>query len=1348
MKVFCRFAPPPADRPPTATATAASAAILGVNTSTGGHCCISRGSTEATLLMRAEGPSSAAATTAAASAITTGTRVSLADPVTLSKASFSCDGVFLPSVAAAATSGAMAAQQQQHLYDATCRCLLEPAPLLLEQKRRWDGSAPVPMAARRIYLAYGQTASGKTYSLFGETPTRPGAEGLSPSAGVVPRYLHDVFYSRNGTAQHRLGGTDSGSAAEDVFVDLSCFEVYSEVVTDLVALSVVLSASDFPYSTSTAGAARGSAGRRLSSKAPTDAAAAVPHSLRSSDLRRQLPVWVAHHLYCSEQQPDDADSYAQEELLCTRGESSVSEATARTAAAGAAAAPFVSSPTLSRFLKTEYKATEKQKVLRSLERARCTTFTEAQAVLQALLALRQACTTSRNQSSSRGHLVLCVQVYARAASDSPAGEWMMQHETAFVDLAGSESGKLTDVDVADVRASQVVHHQPKRRTQATTSAASSSRASSQHSRILLDTSMQSDVSSKQSGISISTTTTTNSAYHRSLLRPSPEEDKKAAQARRRRETRSINASLLALRKVFRALYEATHLSHIAVTRELAATTLTRRPPLRHAPFKDSALTAILEPFLVPQLSAAPPPSSTSPSSPSSAAAVHVVLLVCCSSRSVDFFETVSSLRLGAEASAVNPEVVLRALPVQQRERQHQPQLYACVTHSQSHHNSISCRHHGGSTCAVRVPHVLFRSASAPNQRLALTGDEDEVRKEDTFSGCASAPGISAAADTRLRRTSAACSAALSEPHDRCRPGEVIMSAADASRLRDEALQYKEMAQKLYKQCKSLCESYDECVDELRWYRVALSERDARVAELEAELAEVSHSHGADSSRRLQKPLPKSLQPRTPTESRNSATACGSPAARTPHSLPLQYRNREAAAEDESPKVIPTANNGGRLEENAAPAESATALVAARRMRATPTSSTAREDSERWMVSVSPFSTASLAAGTVVRTAVVPDDVERLEEAVGVDGSSVSVSDDTRWPRGRSSRSNSSSSSTGGQRCRSTIERQQQHARCVMNTFLARQIFPPDAPVKPTLSTSPSRASSSSPLLPTLSACGTVATASSTAQQQRQTRSHINYQENERGPCVLHEHESEGDGSPLTGKVHLAAGEPSRAKESIEGSAAIAATSAFLSAPLRQLHNTPRSSSSSSSADATASSSLKGRDIVSAVRSACDSVTVEPEADSAIFPSSAVPAAYEAVAPAASVSTLPATATWTKNLKSRSAVHTVSHDSPLQGTSRQAIAMSMDRNGELPHAEAAAGGDEEDAVEEVVIQLKEHEHCDSPLILAATCQSAETVRRVEKNRAPLMPPCRNSSLGAVASVPVTRPTSPLTQVYYL
>ncbi|KAG5485462.1 hypothetical protein LSCM1_07546 [Leishmania martiniquensis] len=1200
---------------------------------------------------------------------------------------------------AAATPAVIAAQQQQ-LYEVTCKSLLDPAPLPLEQQQRGCSRTPLPMAARRIYLAYGQTASGKTYSLFGGTSAWSGVKDLSPSAGVVPRYLHDVFSARP-------------SAADDVFVDISAFEVYNEATTDLVALSVMLSSSGTSCPTTDTAAV----GRRLRPNTSIDSGGGVAHSLRASDLRRQLPVCVAHHLYRSEQQLEDAGAYTHNNLSGTRSESSISELTGCTVSVGAAEIPLSSPPTLSQFLKTEYKATEKQQVLRALERARCTTFAEAQSVLQALLALRQERATGRNQSSSRGHLVLCVHVYAPAAGDSPAGEWIMQHETAFVDLAGSERGNLSEADVANVCNSTLMQHKTKRQGRAAATAASSSRAGSQHSRISLDVSLLSGTPSQHSAAShssprssFSPTTTTASAYHRSLLRPTPEEDKKAALERRRRETRFINASLLALRKVFRALHEATRLNHTAVPRGPAAT-LPRRPPLHHAPFKDSALTAILEPFLVPQ-----------------SATVHVALLLCCSSKSVDFFETVASLRLGAEATAVDPEVVLQALPVQQREQQQQ--LSARAAGLQSHRASASHRYRDGSACTARFSQQLFRSASAPSRRLAPGGNEYAQGKAEDFGEHTSALGISAAA----------------QRHDGHRSDEVVMSATDAARLRGEARRYKETAQQLYEQCKSLCESYDECVDELRRCHVALAERDARIAALEAAL-EVTPECDADTSQQPHRPLQALMQSRTPKALRNGSMASGSPSVCAPHPLRRQRSGRKAAAEADYPGVISTADDGGMWTENTLPVPPATVSGAAAGMQATSTSPTAREGSGRWMVSVSPFSTASVAAGTAGQMAVVCEDAEGIRGVHGSIGSVGSDADDTtRWARTMHSRRSSSSGSSSGSGVRhpssnASFERQQQRARCVMDTLLARQIFHSDAPAETTSSPSPPRASCPSPALPALSARGTAGTAGSLRQQQ--VRGHSCSQDGGSGMRGSQQREPHSGGGRLAREAATTVGEPPCVKEAVEKRPA-AATSASLSAP-RQSSNTARSSS----AGATASSSVEGRGSVSPKRPSCDSIAEGPEAGFMSLPSPAVPAADGVAVPSASPTALSTTATQPTDWNSRAASQATLDDSPFPAASKQAIFMPTNCDSEAPHAGAVASGDEAGAVEEVVIQLQRQDRQEAFHIPATLCSQTETASHVQaKSRVALMPPCRSSSPAAALLVPATLPASALTHVYRL
>ncbi|KPA77507.1 putative kinesin [Leptomonas pyrrhocoris] len=1114
MKVFCRFAP--SNGPVSALDVRSRDAPL--------------------LLLRAEGqPLTTSATT------TTGTRVHLADPVTLSKAAFSCDGVFLPLGTAKDVSARPQAQppqqqqQQELLYTSTCRCLLESVAPTPERVSPSLVSAATARGhvPRRIYLAYGQTASGKTYSLFGEAPARQGRrDGLPPAAGVVPRYLFDVFRS-------------------SVFVDVSCFEVYNEVTTDLVALSTTLAAAR-----AGSGVHRGRCG---SARQP---AAALQ--------QEQASVWAAHRLYHDEQ-GDGEDDFSVQSISIGG-----SPRVALTNVSSQASQEEFGSPSAAPFVKTEYKATEKQQVLRSVERARCTSFSEAQAVLHALLTLRRECATSQNQRSSRGHLVFRVEVYTPMATAEEDG-WVLQHETAFVDLAGSESGRLTEGDPSSLNEQYVAaaaaaagHHRRRGRSSGPASLhndslLSTSRASSQHSRISHESSVHSAGSSRQS-TSSNTSRDGVAAYHRYLLHPPQEEDGRALRARRLRETQCINASLLALRKVFRALYEATKLTrsyNALVSRHGAG--LPRRPPLHHAPFKDSALTAILQPFLLPQ--AASPTGTQDPSQqqqqqPSTMVGVQVVLLVCCSSCSADFYETVASLRLGAEATAVNPEVVLRALPVQRREQQQEEDHRLNVLKVQGD-NGGGFGEARRSRRTAAGPQPLFRSASAPNRPLLLLSESagapyavDEHaggNRYDDDDGDAASGQRRADSSSDLRgkgkgkemwgpqRTSAAAATVpVPQPAGHTHGSGKSCSCGyveEVTQLREEVQRYKGTAQQLYKQCKSLCESYDECVEELGKCRAAVAAKDAQIAELKRRLASAVDVTGPCRAARLDSPPPPPLPspltkhsnatrevpagPSTPT--RNDALVppprgtegSSSPAARSPgcssnvarskqqlrQEEPLYEMgriSREAATAGRTAGAQAAVGTGTRSEGRGTTITAASARPSRSRGM---TSSTAREESARCLVSLSPFSTASVtavAAASSASAAVAGEAAEeREDEAAEDEPEETEGADEAKRSRERSAEddldvppssfssvhANPSAfdgSSKGKENAqdvdRSTIHaRQQQKARSIMNALLARQIFPLAEPHATALPSAPARENSPSPLLPTLTAHGTTAT---------------------------------------------------------------------------------------------------------------------------------------------------------------------------------------------------------------------------------------------------------------------------------
>ncbi|KAL7705162.1 kinesin [Lotmaria passim] len=1204
MKVFCRFAP----------SNDSAAAIDARNGDA--------------LLLRAEGPPLTSSTSVhdaslSSTSSSTGTRVHLADPVTLSKAAFSCDGVFLPptqtlpearlrrdclirttltSVNDKRLEQEQQQQQQELLYRFTCRCVLEDvmAP---------SATAVRETAPKRVYLAYGQTASGKTYSLFGEAPSSPRGASAdarpAAAAGIVPRFLYDAFHpgqnsahgyhtnNNNNRSSSYISNSSIGAVAasddggSDVFVDMSCFEVYNEVTTDLVALSTTLVAAslkDAPRGSG--GGAAAAAAARNNSTQNNQCTNGRHTSFRGSaqastaELQQELaPVLAAHLLHRHEQENTEDDNFAVRyssgppiALTVASSPASQEELDSQRSTATAAAATSLL------LLKTEYKATEKQQVLRSVERARCTSFSEAQAVLQVLLTLRQECATSRNQNSSRGHLVFRVEVYAPA----PDGQgWALRHETAFVDLAGSESGRLAEVDLPFEEPFTHTCRRPRGRSSGPSSAngsllhSTTSRASSQHSRISQDDSSVHSAGSSSSSRRSNGSSASLAAYHRYLLHPPHEEDRKALRARRLQETRCINASLLALRRVFRALYEATQLTSRASrerpARQDAGALLLppssqqqqpQRPPLHHAPFKDTALTAILQPFLLPQpaRSCVIDPVSLS-ASEGKEPVPHVVLLICCSSRSADFYETVASLRLGAEATAVNPEVVLRALPVQRREQQQQQEQQQQVGRPDTLH--AQC--HTAARCArvaASAPQPLLRSASAPSQRLLLGrpadvahrasgGDDGEggdggssgrrvgarqlgndLRRTDTPSGSRAKERV------RERETQHGAVSACASTTNDGKASATRGAVEDVARLQAEMRRYRAIAQQLYQQCKSLCESYDECVEEVGKCRRLLADRDARIAELEEHLATVEKA-GVPAAIVHLSPPPFIAHRFQPLKNNTSGASDAVDAAvvadsrgqkkRTPprdgavllaeqsSSPPARPPSSASAAERVDVRVKSSSVKAGQ-----ATSEGRTLATAARasRMRGV-SSSTAREGSARCLVSVSPFSTASLMAGAALddnataaaataasdQKEVEDEEVQQhnvniehadVERACVVQGESRSESDslDSALPVALSSDSRTTkqavSSSTSDpvitrekeaqpadgneqkagkqqqQQQQEQVHQQMQTARSIMNAFLARQIFP-STESGPASSLSPARENSPSPVLPTLSA---------------------------------------------------------------------------------------------------------------------------------------------------------------------------------------------------------------------------------------------------------------------------------------
>lgn len=72
-------------------------------------------------------------------------------------------------------------------------------------------------------LAYGQTGSGKSHSMMGMDCSQTALNELSPEAGIIPRFCHEIFSS---SAKNRDTTTN---------VEISYFEIYNEKIHDLLA---------------------------------------------------------------------------------------------------------------------------------------------------------------------------------------------------------------------------------------------------------------------------------------------------------------------------------------------------------------------------------------------------------------------------------------------------------------------------------------------------------------------------------------------------------------------------------------------------------------------------------------------------------------------------------------------------------------------------------------------------------------------------------------------------------------------------------------------------------------------------------------------------------------------------------------------------------------------------------------------------------------------------------------------------------------------------------------------------------------------------------------------------------
>lgn len=832
MKVFCRFAP-------TSSASGVS----------------SNSNDDTPLLFRVSGEPVADGPTDTPS----GTTVHMADPTSFGQAKFTCDGVFLPPRPQQTASGAPPTTSQQQLskdqeavYRATCARFFLPSV-----------SPRSAAVQRHTYIAYGQTSSGKTHTLFGHNSSNDPIH-FHGDAGIVPRYLCDVFKTATPPSTR-----PTAPDHPQVFVDISCCEIYNERTSDLVAHAI---------KRRTECAAMQHQGRLPGSPPPGDGTDAVVVSAylrytteHGEDGRSEIGNCRDDLSSLTQSvNPKGFRSRPVSSLSCTTSLDSLSVEDSLGSNDAMRCERLSAVPAaLSRvgFLKTTYKSTEKTQVLRHLKRARCFTVAEAWRVVQELLELRQQCSTERNENSSRGHLALRVEVYGTSNVYGTASsmhldgcQWRLAQETMFVDLAGSEGGRgsgwadggggAAASTSAPYRSRSLgslssSHRYPDggdHRSFSSSAAAALRPPAARRQRCGGDGDRHGRADQRPPlGRAGSRKSIAKAAYQYFLLHPPREEDQQKVRQQRMAEMKFINASLLALRRVFRAFYVATQAQVAAsrAERRGAATTA-----MLHAPFKDSALTAILQPFLLP--SGDMEMSSSSPHLDGTGTDVRIILVLCCSSRCTDFYESVASLRLGAEATAVQPEVVLSALPVQQKEYRQQQQLLRDSLRQQR--QSWVDRERIGDAQPLRrtasAPHVTQRTCRSSTSFIG--GDDGAKADMQCVSGATTAkatpPWIEqlTATDNEARplperrsRQSAPSSSVGGVSQDTVSAATLTCQERDELvRLRSEVQQYKETAMQLYEQCKTLCEGYDTCVAELGRSRALLAKRDKRIVALE------------------------------------------------------------------------------------------------------------------------------------------------------------------------------------------------------------------------------------------------------------------------------------------------------------------------------------------------------------------------------------------------------------------------------------------------------------------------------------------------------------------------------------
>ncbi|ORC86028.1 kinesin [Trypanosoma theileri] len=675
------------------------------------------------------------------------------DPLSGSMASSTCQRVFIPRSMTASAVGTTSLnsssgqeedqqqKQQKGVFDEVVRPFLHD----------------LIIGKRCMFLAYGQTATGKTYTMFGPgvddniyelqrrqrlasnkragliTREETCEEEEEEEEGMVPRFLRAIF--------DKSCIEVYGRSVD--FVDLSCLEVYNECTTDLVALQFQQQLQQQQQRRKT----------HTSKKKNGKPSSPVLDDMESDNIRR---AWMR---------------YENGGLGGGSG-----------------------------MRKISYKSTEKSQVLRGAMRLRCASAVECWRLLCGVLALRHRSQTERNVRSSRSHLLLRLVLHS---TDVTTGMVDPLGEAMFVDLAGSETYReYAWIGMGNSNSNNNNNNNNNINNSNNNSYNNLNSTSSNTSVVVEHDGAVASPLLPTSTVDVPLVASTFNATRR-------DGDGLTAAERnslRIKEMRHINSSLLALRKVVRAL---------------RTTSLTTR-----VPFRDSALTTILEPFLVPDGSAT------------------VAWIVCCSSRQRDFHETVESLRLGAEASAIPAHVQLApiVLPTSTINRN-----TSNINNNNIHINSVSGTNSsaegfsGERALSSRgvytqpvVSSSLLSSAAAVATNISGREISNEKRRGNTVSG---------AVIQRSGRNSNNSSIMNSSNHIPGTASHYMNDCSDADKSKEKENKneedvevYKQYAWQLLEQCKTLCERYDECVEELARAKQIITTKDREIAELRKLLA--------------------------------------------------------------------------------------------------------------------------------------------------------------------------------------------------------------------------------------------------------------------------------------------------------------------------------------------------------------------------------------------------------------------------------------------------------------------------------------------------------------------------------